>query len=51
MDRLNVVEERNSELENKARKIIQNAVKEIKTWKKKKNLIRHGKWNEDSTHR
>lgn len=31
MDRLNVVEERNSELENKARKIIQNAVKEIKT--------------------
>ena len=31
MDRLNVVEERNSELENKAMKIIQNAVKEIKT--------------------
>lgn len=31
MDRLNVAEERNSELENKARKIIQNAVKEIKT--------------------
>ena len=31
MDRLNVAEERNGELENKARKIIQNAVKEIKT--------------------
>lgn len=31
MDRLSVAEERNSELENKARKIIQNAVKEIKT--------------------
>lgn len=34
MGRLDAAEERNSELENKAGKIIQNAAKEIKTRKK-----------------
>lgn len=33
MDRLDLVEERNSELENKAGEIIQNAAKEAKIWK------------------
>lgn len=33
MSRLDMAEERNNELENKAREIIQDKTKEIKTWK------------------
>ena len=34
MDGLDIAEDRNSELENKAGEIVLNVAKEIKTWKK-----------------